>query len=208
MSNTYEKTSSKLLQNPLPTPHWGFQPSGFTVQAITKSIQASPQQVLDALVNTKQYPQWNNFVPKIDIQKATIDSTLINTDTLDQGAVFIEHVDMFGHGKPSGLIKIKLRVSMLEHLDATDESTMRREGFRMVWLNTIAPTWVLRSERVHLIYTESDSEGTVYECYETFSGLFGWLTKVLVGAALVKRFAQWNEECRMWVERDNQIMTS
>jgi len=197
-SCTYEKTTCRLLQNPLPTPYWGFQPSGFTVQAITKSIQATPQEVLDALVNTKQYPQWNNFVPKIIIQGVT--------DSLNQGVRFTEHVDMFGNGKPSGLIKINLRVSILEQFD-TNEASTPGEGFRMVWLNTLSPTWILRSERVHHIYQGNDSEGTTYECFETFSGLFGWVTKVIYGGILVKRFAQWNEECRMWVERDNQIAT-
>lgn len=205
MSNvhTHGKTSSTLLQNSLPTPHWGFQPSGFTVQAITKSIQATPQQVLDTLVDTTQYRQWNNFVPKIVIRGTTIHSNRPDTITLYHNAVFTEHIDMFGHGKPSGLVKVNLKVIILGPWDPSDTSVSRQAGVQMVWLNTLVPTWLLRSERVHRIYEGRDSDGTTYECFETFSGALAWLTRVCVGAALIKRFAQWNEECRIWMERSN-----
>lgn len=40
----------------------------------------------------------------------------------------------------------------------------------------------------------------MYDVFETFSGPVAWAVRVFVGAALVKRFGQWNGELKAFVE--------
>ena len=174
---------------PIPTPHWGSQSgSSFTVRATT-TINTLPQPVLDALLDTSTWPQWNNFVPRCSITTATKDS-----NRLHPGTLFTEHVDMAGRGR-STIVKMKLLMSSLDELH---EPT--RRGFKVVWLGKGYPDWALRTERVHEIYEETVGGGTVYDVYETFSGPLAWFVKFFVGATLVKRFGQWNGELKAFVE--------
>ena len=175
---------------PIPTPHWGSQSgSSFTVRATT-TISTQPQPVLDALLDTSTWPQWNNFVPRCSITTATKDS-----NRLHPGTLFTEHVDMAGRGR-STIVKMKL---LMASLDKLHEPT--RRGFKVVWLGKGYPDWALRTERVHEIYEETEGGGrTVYDVYETFSGPLAWFVKFFVGATLVKRFGQWNGELKAFVE--------
>lgn len=170
----------------LPTPHWGTQEgSAFTVRA-TVTIKASPQTILDALLDTQTWPRWNNFVPRASLKDS--DDGRLRPDIL-----FTEHVDMTGNGKPSGIVKMKLLMTTLDVLKE------ERRGFKVVWLGKGYPDWALRSERVHEIYEEDGGE-TIYNVFETFSGPLAWAVRVFVGATLVKRFRQWNGELKEFVE--------
>ena len=174
---------------PIPTPHWGSQSgSSFTVRATT-TINTLPQPVLDALLDTSTWPQWNNFVPRCSITE-----TPNHSPRLHPGTIFTEHVDMAGRGR-STIVKMKL---LMTSLDELQEPTPR--GFKVVWLGKGYPDWALRTERVHEIYVETEGGGTVYDVYETFSGPLAWLVKFFVGATLVKRFGQWNGELKAFVE--------
>ena len=77
------------------------------------------------------------------------------------------------------------------------------EGYRVVWLGKGYPSWLLRSERVHLISLNDGGEevGATYDVFETFSGPLAWAVKLFVGKTLVRRFRQWNEELKNYVER-------
>ncbi|KAL8922124.1 MAG: hypothetical protein Q9172_003698 [Xanthocarpia lactea] len=177
-----------LLRSPLPTPHWGSQGgSAFTVRAVA-TINATPTAVLDSLLDTSHYPAWNNFVPKVDLPSPS--DTRLAADVL-----FTEHVDMFGQGKPSGLVKMKLLMTTLKEKDEHNGS----KSYEVVWLGKAYPDWALRSERVHAI--SCDKEGvTTYDVWETFSGPLALLVRLFVGNTLVKRFKQWNEELRDYTE--------
>lgn len=101
---------------------------------------------------------------------------------------------MFGNGRSSGLVKRKLLMTTLK-----SNSEVGREQYTVVWLGKGYPDWTLRSERVHEV--SQDDDGTVvYHVYETFSGPLPRLVKIFVGKALVKRFGQWNDELRAFVE--------
>lgn len=156
------KDSSNLtaeLIPPLPTPHWGSQSGpSFTVRA-TNTINAPSQPVLDALLDTSTWPEWNNFVPR-----ATISTPSSDSHRLHPGTVFTEHVDMAGRGRSTS-VNVKLQMTTLDELNESS-----RRGFKVVWLGKNYPTWALRSERVHEIYEAVDGGGTVYDVYETFSG--------------------------------------
>lgn len=191
------------LTAPVPTPHWGSQSgSAFTVCAKV-TIKAPSQPILDALLDTSTWPQWNNFVPRATVSNSQSDAAS-NLALLKPGTVFIEHVDMAGRGR-STIVKMKL---LMTHLDEMKEPG--KEGSRVVWLGKGYPDWALRSERVHEIYRVNDagegegeggSEECVYDVYETFSGPLAWFVKVFVGKTLVKRFGQWNGELRGFVEQ-------
>lgn len=193
-SSSLENHSSlkRELIPPLPTPHWGSQSgASFTVRA-TSIISARPQLVLDALLNTSTWQEWNQFVPRAFLHNPSEDSH--DPSRLRAGTLFTEHVDMAGRGR-STIVKMRLLMTALDEIDEPD-----KKGFRVVWLGKMCPDWALRSERVHDIYEASDGGGTVYNVYETFSGPLAWAVKFFVGSTLVERFGQWNRELGRFVE--------
>ena len=101
---------------------------------------------------------------------------------------------MAGRGR-STIVKMKLLMTILDEINEPD-----KKGFKVVWLGKGYPDWALRSERVHEIYEETGTGGTIYNVYETFSGPLAWAVKLFVGATLVNRFGQWNEELRAFAE--------
>ncbi|KAL8798151.1 MAG: hypothetical protein Q9182_006902 [Xanthomendoza sp. 2 TL-2023] len=184
-----------LLRSPLPTPKWGSQAgSAFTVRAVV-SINATPTAVLDSLLDTTQYPVWNKFVPKVDFPDLAPSDTSLPKGRLGPDILFIEHVDMFGQGKPSGLVKMKLLMTTLKETNEHNGS----KSFEAVWLGKAYPDWALRSERVHAISCDKNGV-TTYDVWETFSGPLAVLVRLFVGTTLVKRFKQWNEELRDYTE--------
>lgn len=188
--DTTARVKSELIA-PIPTPHWGAQTgASFTVRATT-TINSLPQPVLDALLHTTTWPQWNNFVPRASVSNLSPDAP--EPGLLQPGTLFTEHVDMAGRGR-STTVKMKLLMTTLDEMDEPG-----RKGFRVVWLGKGYPDWALRSERVHEIYEEG-AGGTVYDVYETFSGPLAWAVKFFVGGTLVKRFGQWNGELGAFVE--------
>ncbi|KAI4161565.1 MAG: hypothetical protein L6R39_000055 [Caloplaca ligustica] len=185
---------SELLRTPIATPYWGAQGgSAFTVRAIT-TIDAPSSTVLEYLLDTSRYPEWNNFVPRVTFPNTAKASTSSADCHLREGVLFTEHVDMFGHGKPSGLVKMKLLVTTLEEAQSNGET-----NYKVVWLGKGYPDWALRSERVHSIICNSDGT-TTYDVFETFSGPLALLVRLFVGTTLVKRFKQWNEELGQFAE--------
>ena len=101
---------------------------------------------------------------------------------------------MAGRGR-STIVKMKLLMTSLDEMQDPD-----RRGFKVVWLGKGYPDWALRSERVHQIYTTGADEQTHYDVFETFSGPLAWFVKILFGKILVKRFGQWNQELKNFVE--------
>ena len=191
-----EPTVSSLTA-PVVTPHWGAQTgSAFTIRATSSHIQAQPDRVLETLLNTADYPKWNNFVPRVVLTSAPISANDGKQGgMLGEGILFTEHVDMFGSGKSSGLVKMKLLMTTLKITRVKNG----KQKFTAVWLGKGYPDWALRSERVHEI--SQDEDGTVvYDVYETFSGPLATLVKLFVGKALVKRFGQWNDELKAFAE--------
>ena len=182
------------LTAPIPTPHWGAQTgTAFSVTA-TASVNAKPKVVLDVLLDTSNWPHWNNFVPRVTITDGSGSSE--DVQRLRSGTLFKEHVDMAGRGR-STIVKMKLLMTICEEIKESP-----RDGFRVVWLGKGYPDWLLRSERVHEIVQTNGTAETTYNVYETFSGPLAWAVKVFVGKTLVKRFQQWNGELKCFAERD------
>ncbi|KAL6717710.1 hypothetical protein ACLMJK_005625 [Lecanora helva] len=184
--------ANSVLTTPIPTPHWGSQSgSAFTVRAKV-TIKAAPQPILDALLDTSTWPRWNSFVPRAVLSPHP--SQPEGSQRLRPGILFTEHVDMAGRGQNT-IVKMKLLMTSLDEMQEPE-----RTGHRAVWLGKGYPEWALRTERVHEIYRGDEEGETVYDVYETFSGPLTWFVKVLLGKTLVKRFGQWNEELKGFVE--------
>ncbi|KAL8951010.1 MAG: hypothetical protein Q9222_002986 [Ikaeria aurantiellina] len=193
--NQESNVKAELLRPPIATPHWGAQGgSAFTVSAST-TIDASPAAVVSTLLATSKYPDWNNFVPQVTFPSNPTGEAALSQGELRPGVLFMEHVDMHGHGKPSGLVKMKLLMTRLDELDAA--------GFRVVWLGKGYPDWALRSERVHNINVDANGK-TTYDVWETFSGPLALFVRLFVGSTLVKRFRQWNHEVKLYTEGRNK----
>ena len=101
---------------------------------------------------------------------------------------------MYGSGRSSGLIKMKLLMTTMEELEQNTD-----RGYKVVWLGQGYPDWALRSERVHIISRIEDGT-SAYEVWETFSGPLAFLVRLFVGKTLVKRFRQWNQELKNHVQ--------
>ena len=193
-SGSLENNNNVLAEliPPVPTPHWGAQSgASFTIRAVT-TIRAPPQPVLDTLLETSTWPQWNNFVPRASLLDPAKDSNEFNR--LKPGTLFKEHVDMAGRGR-STVVKMRLLMTILDEMHEPN-----KKGFKVVWLGKGYPDWALRSERVHEVYEATETGRTIYNVYETFSGPLAWVVKFFVGATLVDRFGQWNEELRAFAE--------
>lgn len=186
---------------PIPTPKWGSQSGtgAFSIRAVA-AIHSPPDAVLESLLDTSTYPDWNRFVPRVEFPHAS-DPDLSSSDRhLREGLTFTEHVDMYGNGRPSGLVRMRLLMTTLEEAgEGTDRS------YKVVWLGKGYPDWALRSERVHVISPNDDGTST-YDVWETFSGPLAVLVKIFVGKALVKRFRQWNEELKAYVQGRSQAL--
>ncbi|KAL8937525.1 MAG: hypothetical protein Q9211_003646 [Gyalolechia sp. 1 TL-2023] len=186
-----------LLRSPIATPHWGAQQgSSFTVRAVT-SINAAPSTVLHHLLDTSNYPSWNNFVPRVTLlHKPGKSSNSDDVPKLEEGVLFTEHVDMYGHGKPSGLVKMTLLLTTVEEVEDNG-----RKSYKVVWLGKQYPDWALRTERVHAIVCNDDGTCT-YDVWETFSGPLALLVRIFLGGTLVERFKQWNQELKRYSEQE------
>ena len=192
--NIHSTVKADLLRSPIPTPYWGAQSgSAFTVRAVT-SINATSSIALKHLLDTSKYPEWNNFVPRITFPHTSNANLAASDCHLREGILFLEHVDMLGNGKPSGLIKMKLLMTTLEEAEENG-----RKSYKVVWLGKGYPDWALRSERVHAITSNSDGT-TTYDVWETFSGPLAILVRLFVGRTLVNRFRQWNHELKLYSE--------
>lgn len=182
---------------PMPTPHWGAQSGvAFTIRA-KANIKAHPQSVLDALLDTSTWPQWNNFVLRASLSNHPAASD--EPQRLRPGILFTEHVDMAGRGR-STIVKMRLLMTSLDEMKEPQCG-----GYRVVWLGKGYPDWALRSERVHEISQAHADGETVYDVYETFSGPLAWAVRVFVGKTLVKRFGQWNGDLKNFVEGPSPV---
>ena len=192
-------SATAFLLEPLPTPRWGSQTGfgAFSVRAMAM-IRAAPDTVLDCLLDTSTYPVWNGFVPAVTLPSVPASDPSFPNSHLRVGHQFIEHVDMYGNGRSSGLVKMKLLMTTMEELGQSNG-----QGYKVVWLGQGYPDWALRSERVHMISQAEDGAST-YEVWETFSGPLAFLVKLFVGKTLVKRFRQWNQELKTHVEGMSQ----
>ncbi|KAL8717610.1 MAG: hypothetical protein Q9225_005164 [Loekoesia sp. 1 TL-2023] len=194
-NNSLTTVEADLFRYPIATPHWGAQGgSAFTVRAVA-SINATPSVVLQHLLDTANYPAWNNFVPRVTLLSTPDSSNSSAECQLQEGVLFTEHVDMYGHGKPSGFVKVKLLMTTLEE---TEDSG--RKNYKVVWLGKAYPDWALRSERVHVIRCDDNGNST-YDVWETFSGPLALLVRLCVGKTLVERFRQWNQELKSHSEQ-------
>ncbi|KAI4098534.1 MAG: hypothetical protein L6R37_006467 [Teloschistes peruensis] len=190
--------TASLIRIPIATPHWGEQSGqAFTVRAVVQ-INATSAAIRQLLLNVSAYPEWNNFVPRVSFPKASTSNSPQPNGSLGEGLLFTEHVDMFGKGKPSGLVRMRLLMTTLEETE--HESG---KAYKVIWLGKGYPEWALRSERVHAIYPNGDGTCT-YDVWETFSGPLALLVRLFVGGALVKRFRQWNQELKEYVERKSE----
>ncbi|KAI4193700.1 MAG: hypothetical protein LQ350_008196 [Teloschistes chrysophthalmus] len=188
--------TASLIRIPIATPYWGEQGGqAFTVRAVAQIHATSAATIRQSLLNVSAYPEWNNFVPRVAFPKAPTSDSPQSNGSLREGTLFTEHVDMFGNGKPSGLVRMRLLMTMLEETEHENG-----KGYKVVWLGKGYPDWALRSERVHAIYPNGDGTCT-YDVWETFSGPLALLVRLFVGSALVKRFRQWNQELKEYVER-------
>ena len=193
-------SATAFLLEPLPTPRWGSQTGfgAFSVRALVR-VYAAPDAVLDCLLETSSYPVWNRFVPGVTFPHASTSDLSSAISRLGKGCQFVEHVDIYGNGRSSGLVKMKLLMTTME-----ESGHGASRGYKVVWLGQGYPDWALRSERVHSISQVEDGIST-YEVWETFSGPLAFLVKLFVGKTLVKRFRQWNQELKDHVQGMSRI---
>ncbi|KAK0633156.1 hypothetical protein B0T14DRAFT_506003 [Immersiella caudata] len=190
-------TRAIILPSALPTPSHG--PGGTFTIACSTRLPASPTTCLSVVLNAPEYSKWNPFCRTCIIDSDPIPNpnpsdapTGPGYLTLGTAFTFGVHMDLKDTSSPRAT---PLVVSVLERIKDRDE----RKGWRVAWKMrpTLGiPAWMLKAERV-LEFVESEVEGeTDYVCWETFYGVLGGVTRVVVGGKLPAAYEGWNEGLR------------
>jgi hypothetical protein len=166
----------------LPTP---LLPAGgvFTVSS-SVVISAPASRVFSAIVDTANWHKWNTFVPSVEILK----QPLGHNDSADKLGVGTD---------------MRFKVYMKSRDSATSSlvqvTALDPEAGKICWKFAGAPSWLLRTERVHEMIDKED--GTCEYCtWETFAGPTAYIIRLIYGNALEERFKDWGRDLKRYVE--------
>jgi len=180
-------------------------------------INAPAALVWAVLIDTKRYPDWNSFCPKVTVrsQPEGTDSTDPN---LHIGTSFVFHVVMDSR-KPTSYTDTQLRVldiSTPEHASSyISQSTLDSEPTFASDLNKLYRiTWTteggfvargLKSERFHEIIVSDDSSCLV-RTWECQGGSLARAVKWMYKDTLKQKFADWCDDLKKESEKQYQEM--
>jgi len=170
-------------------------PDGGLFSAIGEThINASPQVVYDAVVDTTRWPEWNTFVPKVGITSQRPEDKDSKGLTLDASITL--HVHMTSSFKTLS----KEKVNILE--GPPKESDPAGTIYRIDWINEsnpLVPRFMLAAERVNEIEVVGD--GTcLYRTWETFTGPYARIVRWKFEQTLNERFDDWVRDLQKYCE--------
>lgn len=189
----------RVLDEPLPTPSFG-QGGGWTL-AVSNSIAASPDVVLAAVLDPSTYPEWNRFIPKIDITSqeplpaeaaSALPASARDDAHVRAGTRMTFTIYMAGPDDKSPRTE-SILVTRLEPVGGG------RSGWRVAWRPVSMPKFVLHTERVQE-FVDDGKGGTEYYCWETFYGLLAPVLRSMAGAQLVTGFGLWGDGLKEFSE--------
>jgi hypothetical protein len=183
--------------SPVPTPTY---PTGGLWTILTSTtIEAPPDAVLEATLDTSTWPKWNTFVQRADIlSQPPLDSK--NASNLKVGTKATFHSKMKETG-PTNSSFSDHEVVSIEKI-----ATGRESGWRVVWKTIGIPggDWTLRAERVQElveIKLEDGRVGTEYKTWGTFGGPMAYaLNWAGTKDDIEARFGDWANDLKAYVE--------
>jgi hypothetical protein len=183
--------------SPVPTPTY---PTGglWTILAST-TIEALPDAVLEATLDTSTWPKWNTFVQRADIiSQPSLDSKDSPKLRVGSKATFHSKIKQTGPTNSS--------FSDHEVVSIGKIATGGESGWRVAWKTIGIPggDWALRSERVQElieIKLEDGRVGTEYKTWGTFGGPMAYaLSWAGTKDDAEARFGDWANDLKAYVE--------
>ncbi|KAF9892927.1 hypothetical protein FE257_000519 [Aspergillus nanangensis] len=171
-------------------------------------IEASTQDVWNALTDTSTWPSWNTFVPRVTIraQPGVTSSESSLSPVLQQGTKMTFHVQMDPSApKPQRAQDIPLVVA---EFDPPDAAT-KKPG-RVVWTADVSasgslPAFLLTAERVHEVEQVGETPGgkavTEVRNWEAQVGYLVYVVRWMYGVQLKKNFETWVQGLKTYVEK-------
>lgn len=182
---------------PRPTPSL---PDGGSYSVFNKvTINATPEEVLKALVTFSGWQTWNKLVPTVTVEKLAAGQT--ETDVWHEGQVVTFNCIM-DQNKPDSITKNKEMAVQVGPLvtkaSLADETAVARTVVR--WVSQGLPQFVIKAEHVNWI--DDNGDGTVtYWHWETFGGYAVSAVKMLHGKHLHDSFIAWADDLKAYVEQ-------
>lgn len=176
--------------DPIPVPSY---PTGGLFAILSEiTIDSSPSDTLDALLDLASYPKWNTFVPRATIISTPSSSSTNELDTRLQVGTAV-NFDVYMKGPGTTRRDTPILVTIVEELNDG------RNGYRVAWKALGYSAWVLRSERVQEIVDLSSGK-TQYKTWETFGGPLAYVLRALYKEDLILRFRDWSNDLKGYVE--------
>lgn len=164
---------------------------------------------LEAVINTADYPQWNNFCPKAIIG----DSPPLSTAQMDESipAELKETATLGRNGCLRPGVKFQFEVKMkrdgpttLASLEVSKLEKMERDGkkgYRVAWSFRGMPSLLMRTERVQGFVEAEEGRSTEYYCWETFGGLMAYTMPNSLRRSLEDGLGRWMYTLKARVEK-------
>ncbi|KAK0628574.1 hypothetical protein B0T17DRAFT_458477, partial [Bombardia bombarda] len=184
--------------------------------ACSAHIAATPRTCLDIVLKAADYPSWNRFCKKCDInsqpRSRSSSPTKKRAASRGLGTKFTFDVHMnnpqedttTSSSSPTSGRATALEITVLEPIDETTRHR-RRVGYRVAWKTRptyLLPSFLLRSERVQEFaqvdapFGAPGESETVYACWETFYGVLAPVVRATVGAQLENGFGVWTADLK------------
>lgn len=201
--DTTETVKSSIVP-PIPTRTYGNQ-GLFSIQT-SVIINASVDAVFNATTNVSNFPEWNTFVPKVDILSTNRESPSYEIGRLKIGTEMIFHVCMKGKDTPTQ--KSAELVTVMEGLS----DRHGRRGHRAAWRSK---QMGLKAERVTEVIeiragnlSVPKSAKTEYRTWQTFGGPLAYILKLMIKDDLMNRFADWARDLKNYCEKMEELRGS
>jgi hypothetical protein len=173
------------------------------------SISAPPATVFSAVLDVKNWGEWNSFVPFAEVQAPLAPvpglpflvalgekDNWLRLGSKMTGRVNIDGKPMADIGPVAALRATPMLVTVIEVIDPEKEDG--RKGYRICWRYDARNEWLLRTERVQeVVETE---RGCEYVTWETFGGWMGAAVRLAVGRKLRERFEDWGRDLKDFCE--------
>ncbi|RLM00669.1 hypothetical protein CFD26_108724 [Aspergillus turcosus] len=210
MTSTSTSTSTSPSLSSNSTPNISASDAVLHLSSATH-IDASSQDVWNALIDTSTWPTWNTFVPRVTIREQP-DSPNASPDSLSpilqKGTKMTFHV----HMDPSSTKPQKANDTQLAVIEVEPPNPSAKKPGRIVWASDPNarggfPASLLTAERVHeIVEVEVPGEdgqmrrGTEVRNWEAQVGYLVYIVRWMFGGRLKKNFEIWVRDLKGYVE--------
>lgn len=201
------------LQRATPIPASQHPSSAVLCVSADIRIAATPKRCFAVLRDTRHWPSWNTFCPKVEVNQPASSKSKneveVREPTRLRNGTAITMQCRMDASSPESLTETKLLVT------TCSEDT--EAPFSITWSATGMPRFALRTERTNAFTAESweaedqDAhttggkrvvQGCRYRTIETMSGPLAHVVKRMYGERLQEAFEMWAEDLAGWAENE------